>query len=483
LNSPKASRKQFRLKRTGFNYYIKDLGSSNGTVVNGVRLNRDEEKIINSGDVVSVLGIQIHFEIRDPNFEKRVSAIPEAVFNPPAVIEPEFEEEAPNLPSPYDFPQFPAVGGQQGGVIRLSGDSRYPSAYGGQPPKSKKKFIVVATGAIALLLVLIMGGGQTEKPLPKATPGQTEQFKNLSASQKQLIKDSYNLAKSLQLQGKYSLAAEQLTKIHELLPEGYMDSRKLAEDAAEAANYARRAEELQMEKERLDQIQAKVKEIIFRCEKISQLTTSVEEIQGCLEEAFQLDPENQQMTAMVGKVRQRAEDARVREEEKKDYAVRVEKARNLYEAAKTQENKRNWLAALDSYNRFLRAGLPDPDGLKSRAERSIASIRQTMSADVMKGVTSAESLFKQGNYKEALSEVDRARKIDPDNEKARDLQSSITRELNSQLQEIYSNSVLDEGLGNIEAAKEKWRKILEVDRKNGDYYKRARSKLRTYGAT
>lgn len=481
LNSPKASRKQFKIRKSGHSYLIADLGSSNGTVLNGTRLNRDEERTLHSGDVISVLGLSVHFEIRDPNFEKRVTEIPADIFNPPAVIEEEDFQSFEALPPTLAFPQYPAVQGQ-GGVIRLNDDRFSQLPVIGQLPAKKRKFVLIATGVVGLLLFFIMSGNPAEKNLPKPPPEQNQSFVKLTSSQKQLIKDSYNLAKSLQMQGKYALASEQLTKIHELMPEGFLDSNKLAEEASEAVKYEMQVQELQAEKDRMEKIQAEVKAILFKCDKIANLTTSVDEVKECLARAFELDPENIQMSQMIGKVSQKAEDSRMRDQQKKDYAARVERARAIFQSARTQENKRNWLSALDNYNKLIKSGLPDPDGLKSRAERSIASIRQTMSADILKSVESAETLFKQGSYKEALSQISLARKIDPDNDKARDLQSTITRELNSQLQEIYSNSVLDEGLGNIEAAKEKWRKIIELDRREGEYHKRARGKLKTYGS-
>lgn len=481
LNSPKASRKQFKIRRSGHIYLIADLGSSNGTVINGSRLNRDEERTLQSGDVISILGLSVHFEIRDPHFEKRMTEIPAEIFNPPAVIEDDLQS-LEELPPTLAFPQYPVVQGQ-GGVIRLNDDrlSRLPII--GKLPAKKRKFALLSTGVVGLLLFFIMGGSPSEKNLPKPPPEQNQSFAKLSSSQKQLIKDSYNLAKSLQMQGKYALASEQLVKIHELMPEGFLDSNKLAEEANEAVKYEMQVQELQAEKDRMERTQAEVKAILFKCDKIANLTTSVDEIKECLARAFELDPENIQMSQMIGRVSQKAEDSRMRDQKKKDYAVRVERARSIYQSARTQENQRNWLSALDAYNKLIKSGLPDPDGLKSRAERSIASIRQNMSAEIQKNIDSSEMMFKQGNYKDALAEVSRARKIDPNNDKARDLQSSITRELNSQLQEIYSNSVLDEGLGNIEAAKEKWRKIIELDRREGEYHKRARGKLKTYGSS
>lgn len=487
LNSPKASRKQFRIRKSGHNYLIADLGSSNGTVLNGSRLSRDEERTLQSGDVITVLGLSVHFEIRDPNFEKRLTEIPSDVFNPPAVIEEEEDFQGfESLPPTLAYPQYPTAPNQGGGVIRLNDDrfSNLPVIGGiiSKVPPAKRKFALISTTVVGLVLVLMMGGNPPEKNLPKPPPEQNQSFAKLTSSQKQLVKDSYNLAKSLQMQGKYALANEQLQKIHELMPEGFLDSIQLAEEAGEAVKYEMQVQELQAEKDRMEKVQAEVKEVLFRCDKIANLTSSVDEIKECLARAFELDPENIQMSQMIGRVTQRAEDARMQEQQKKDYAARVERARRIYQSARTKENQRNWISALEVYNKLLKSGLPDPDGLKPKAERSIASIRQNMSAEIQKSIVSAETMYKQGSYKEALSEISRARKIDPDNDKARDLQSSITRELNSQLQEIYSNSVLDEGLGNIEAAKEKWRKIIELDRRDGEYHRRARSKLKTYGA-
>jgi hypothetical protein len=46
---------------------------------------------------------------------------------------------------------------------------------------------------------------------------------------------------------------------------------------------------------------------------------------------------------------------------------------------------------------------------------------------------------------------------------------------------IYTDSVLEENLGNIESAKDRWRKILEISYTGSDYYRKAKSKLSKYG--
>ena len=52
---------------------------------------------------------------------------------------------------------------------------------------------------------------------------------------------------------------------------------------------------------------------------------------------------------------------------------------------------------------------------------------------------------------------------------------------------IYQDSVIDENYGILEntetkqGAKEKWKKITELDLEDGEYYRKAVTKLRRYG--
>ena len=56
---PKASRRHFQIELLDDHYYIQDLGSTNGTYLNGRRLERKER--IFSGDVITMGGADIVF--------------------------------------------------------------------------------------------------------------------------------------------------------------------------------------------------------------------------------------------------------------------------------------------------------------------------------------------------------------------------------------------------------------------------------------
>ncbi len=49
------------------------------------------------------------------------------------------------------------------------------------------------------------------------------------------------------------------------------------------------------------------------------------------------------------------------------------------------------------------------------------------------------------------------------------------------MKNLYSDSILEESYGQIELAKEKWQKIIDMGLLDSDYYKRAKRKLQRYG--
>jgi pSer/pThr/pTyr-binding forkhead associated (FHA) protein len=60
VNDPNVSRRHSEVRAMGSGYVLVDLGSTNGTKVNGLRVNG--EHILTDGDIVSVGGTHLRFE-------------------------------------------------------------------------------------------------------------------------------------------------------------------------------------------------------------------------------------------------------------------------------------------------------------------------------------------------------------------------------------------------------------------------------------
>ncbi len=494
LNDLKSSRRQFELiAKNGF--FVRDLGSSNGTLLNGQLLPAHEMVAIKSGDVISVAELLVHFELRDPNFENKLTVIPADMLKEPAFDNPGIFGNDPQ----YNGANLPALQGA-GGVIRLDQQNPGqmapydPNLYGYQQqqwngyqqpaPKPQKKspvfFIAVALLFIAVVYFVSSDNSHTQpKPRVSTNPG----FDQLSDANKQLIKQTYDLAKSFSLQNNHNSAATQLQKLHEILPTGYLDSLKMAEDSNAAIETQKRVNEITQDQERIHLLQKELQQILTDCEKVAARTNLENEIRTCLSRAYEIDPENVQVSEMVNRVRQRSEQLKLNAQARNELQERIHKGEALYHHATTLEKQGDLLVAITAYEKHVASEYPDPGGLKAKSKAAIVSVRQEINEKVEKALADAKKIGNEGGVKvrEAVALLEKAKKIDPDNEKIHTLFNKYVHDLNTQMQNIYSESVVEEGTGLVDSAQEKWRKILEIDRPDGDYARKARSKLRSYG--
>ena len=94
---------------------------------------------------------------------------------------------------------------------------------------------------------------------------------------------------------------------------------------------------------------------------------------------------------------------------------------------------------------------------------------------------SAQGKHKAGQKSAALLTAKQALDLDPQDREVQSFISKVQNELMQELKNLYTDSILEERFGNIEAAKGKWKEILEKDLPSGDYAQRARNKLSQYG--
>ncbi len=64
IDNPFVSRRHCRIRFTDGTFYLSDLGSKNGTTLNGVLLERDEESLLNDGDSIILAQDVVHLRFR-----------------------------------------------------------------------------------------------------------------------------------------------------------------------------------------------------------------------------------------------------------------------------------------------------------------------------------------------------------------------------------------------------------------------------------
>lgn len=468
LPDRKASRRQFEITSTPEGYFLTDMGSANGTVLNGDPLIPEDPRALQSGDVIAVNSLLLHFEIRDPNFEKRLVAIPKEILAAPAMVPvPRFE--IINYPVPS--------GAGAGGAVRVDG------AYGDAQAENKKakqlRLILISVIALGGLYA-VFSDQSGEGPRNPNINEKQDALGRLTPQQKQLVKEIYVTARNLYMQGKFENAHEQLKKLHEILPEGYEGSKAMEEDCVAQRAAAEQLAFVEQERKRVDEQKRMIDRNIRDCNLLANTSMSVDQIRQCLAPTIGLDPTNPFVTDLVGRVERRVLQRNQKLETQRDYSDRVGRGRALYERAESLRAKADWYAAIDAYNRHIVSELPDPNGLKAKSQVAIVEIKNLIAARIDEYLQSANSAYQAKNYRDAIEAAKKAKEFDPNSEKAAEFIGRVRRELNSQLRTIYEDAILYEGVGRVQEAQTKWKQILDRDTTDGEYYQKSRLKLKNY---
>lgn len=487
IRKSKVSRRQFEIRRNGAKgFFIVDLGSANGTKLRGESIPKDTPLPLNSGDEISVLDIRMRFEIVDPQFANKIQS---------------FQSNLPAI-SNQTLSYFPtastAIGTQTGGL---------PQEYMGQTPSNyypqmqmpgpivanenflQKNKIRIAIGcAIVLLLYLVFSSPDNTNKTNKQITMANDPYEKLSKEQKQLVKQSHQLAKNYLMQGKYELAQSEILKMKEIIPE-YEDSHEVERLAVEGL-------QLLEEKRRNDMVEQAKKDqeekIISQTNVCSKLLTNPNinsvEMDSCLSSVIEYNPEHPKILDLKQKVEQITLNRKIQEDSRKEYAAKAARLAALFDKAKGFEAEHQPLIAIEQYERVIQSDLPDPDGLKTQARGRIKLLRGGITEKTAKLLQAADQQAGNNQYKIAILNLRRALKLDPENEAIRGKIDQFVLELRKQMMLLFQEGIIEESYGNVDGsegkpgAKDKWKKILEFDIPDGEYYQKARIKLKKYGA-
>lgn len=489
IRDQRVSRRQFEVRRQGGQFLIMDLGSVNGTLVNGNPVSSTDPVLVKSGDAISVLDNHLYFELHDPDFKARMELVKANTPNPLVAVSQEVIPattqypapmmEAGEVPSPLGF-GYPAMPGPG-----------YPTPQGPKKFDFEKHRIKLIAGAVLLLAVAYVFSDSGEAPKVKPVPGAAakpqEIFNKLPPEQQILVKQTYLLAKNLYMQGKYELAKAEVVKIYELVPE-YEDTKDIERLANEAlVIQEQKRQEEQREKDRLER-EEKIQARTAECKEKITPDTTMDQLDECLSPVIEFDPNNVAFNELRRQVEDFMTQKQVRETQKAEYQGQVAKLKGLFNRAESSYRENQYLKAIKEFQVVSSSSLPDPSDLKPQARRQIAAIQQTLKQKTDQLGNEADQAYKDQKLKEAILTLRKSVEVDPNNEDTKDKIERYTSELKKQMMVLYQEGVLEESYGNVDGsenkpgAKDKWKKIIDLDIPDGEYYGKAKIKLKKYGA-
>ncbi len=406
IDSSHVSRRHFDLTRADDGFYISDLGSSNGTYLNGDRLTAYAATKLSPGDAIEIKSIRMFLEIRDSQFSQKISG---------------FAPIHPLPPSEMETVQ-----------VKIPGKTITATPRRNLLSHAFFKPTVIGLVAMGVLASWLKRGPTIESQPPAGT---------LTAEKQALVKTSFELARNLYIRGAYANCAAELAKMHELVPK-YENSKELAA-------FCDKGVEIHADQVRLAAIEASqraaeefIASNVENCKTKLGPNASVAETKDCLQPAMDFHSGHPLIAEML------------------DAAALHEKEEKFLNDQKVAELRKKRL---------------------DEAQRALASVQKVKQEKAAALAKECRTLGAKKDYKRAYTLCREALNLDPKNKEAKTTAEKVLTSFNRKLKSLYEDSVIEESMGNVAQAKEKWQKIIDDDLENGKYGTMAREKLQKYG--
>ena len=457
IPKPYISRKQFEITKKNDEFYISDLGSSNGTSLNDTPLQPHQPQPLGSHDIISTKKIKIRFLIKNQTLE----------------VQDNHRDSHPLVPTTENIP----MGESHRNVIRISSKDSLLS-------NPRKKAIYFAIAACVILIIYGLIGNDKKTPLPSETNVASVttdgSIAHLPKEQQMIIKDTFNLARTHYTQGNYELCLSEVKKLHKRLP-FYENSKEIESLCEQGRILIIKQEEKERRQQNERELKEKVNVIIRKCKAKINSRTTLTQVEACLSPARESDPSHPQIDKLITQIKIRDKKRADNLKRRAAYQAKVQRGIQKYKAAKRVYQKKSLSSAIKAYQEYLRSSFPDPQKLKSKARRELASIKGIFNQKMNKKISSCKDSLDKRKYKQAIYYCNEAIAEDSSNKKAENLRSQALSQLREKMKLIYDDATLEEQFGNIDAAKEKWSQILNEDIPSDEYFKRAKRKMQKYG--
>lgn len=465
LDDARVSRRQFKLLHQKSNYYLIDNQGINATQINGTKITSSEPVLINSNDDIKILNHRFHFEIRDAQFESQWQKVKHL-----AVVEPnQFDPNNQNTENP---------GQEETSLENPHSNVKVLNFWGLKIPFSKENKIRMGLVAILLLGAIFATNdnsfndsevaSQPANPLAKLTPEEQKQ-----------VKVQYELAKDLYTKGNYQMAKEELSKVHAKIP-SYLDSLELARFIEVGIQSAQEREQQERLKREAAEAEEKIINIVSFCKQQLKPNASVAESDECLAPAIQLNPEHEMLMKFRTEIAQQEEQRKTIEAEKAFKEAQAAELEKQYKLA-LEISQKDPYKGKQAFEDFLKLTMVDPKKLQEKAKKDLKRLERKIKESIDTAISSVKSLVESGKHREAIIALERAAEMSPQNDHLDEEIERIIEDLRKKMQNLYQEAILEENIGNIDTAKDRWKKIIELDIPNGEYYSKAKLKLKKYG--
>lgn len=464
LNDPEVSTVHAVLRKTGSEVTLEDLNSSNGTILNGERINRAQ---ISTGDEFVIGGTSFTLEVRSELLDSesdRLMPVESGQF----IETEEIEEEEVSLEDSDDF----QTGSPEKSIIKRVW----------KDPAKRKILIYTLVGLSMLWLLFPQDESNTDLAETKKTKVATtapvgKQKAPLSKELESRRNVAYELGFDYFNQERFNDALREFQIVSEIDPDykkvrTFLEQTKTSLKGLEQLDAERRAAEEKIKtKKIIDDLMAKAR-------------TAVEERQVTVAESYfaqitEKDPENFEIQQLKMEL-----EAWQKEEERKrlEQAAKDAARKTMVDAlapGKTYYLKKEWYRAILKLEEFLRKKGMDEDLVKEGSDM-LSDAKNQLASELGPVLGKARSLKEGQDLKAAYESFLEVLKLEPTNNEALNEVDDIRNQLDSRSKRIYREAIIAESLSLFADAKEKYQEVQQISPTDSEYYRKATEKLRNY---
>lgn len=506
IEDKKASRKHALVVKVGSGFVLKDLGSANGTYVNGIKVSEQE---LAGEDVIKIGSTEFTFKAVNQDYFAQESQ--GAFLQAPA-------EEAAAAPLDAALPAIDIASMPQGADLAmvdasgaaLPGLSPDPAAAMGMPlagmgaaaipgmnaappgPPEKKSLFqkykeLPKNKKLMVLAVIVMAMGymsqmqdeeeaakiaaakkKLQQQAMKADPTAAD-YSKLPKEKREFVDQTYGLAMDYYTRGKYDESIHECDKVLEVLPGGFKDIKEIRTYAEQGRETLR----LQAEQEEKKRAEEKRKQTVMALVNQAQeyYDKGMEaEVREVFSRILELDPDNPTVAKLKASLDEKEQQKRLLEEQKRAIEAMREAMQGVLAAGDGLRASGQYYEAIDKYLEVPGAGTDK--ALLDEAKERVADTRKELEEKRQPHVDAANSAYEAKEYEKSRNEFMEALAIDPRCEACTLGIARIRRDVHERAQKIYIEAIIAESVSDLDAAKRKYLECYRASVPEDDYYGR-----------
>ncbi len=467
LNDPEVSTVHAVIRKIFNEITLEDLNSSNGTILNGERINK---ATLTVGDEFVIGNTSFTLEVRSDIYEsesERLMPIESGQF----VETEEFIDEEIAVEDDMNFDS--GAPPEKSIIKRIWKD----------PVKRKKTIYIIAV--LTLVWVLFSPDEELEqsaqtKNVDEKVKAPLKNIKTKAPLSKELL-STINIAYELGLgyfdQARFDLAQVEFQKVVSI----DTNFKNVQTFLQQTNDGLRKLQEVEAEK-RAEQDRIKLKKVIDEFLLKAREAVKAREVmvaESLFSQIIEKDPENIEVSQLKLEL-----DAWQKDEEKKllEKAAKEAARKKMVDAlspGKTFYLKKEWYKAILKLEEFLRTLGLDEDLIKE-ASVMLGDSKTQLSTEFGPVLAKARSLKEGQDLKASYESFLEALRIDPTNLEALSEIDDIRNQLDSRSKKIYREAIIAESLSLFNDAKEKFLEVQQISPTDSEYYKKASEKLKNY---